>query len=461
MSSDPEIEKITARRRSRWIAFALLLLPVLLVYAALWKQARSLPMQDDFLAIVNFGLVYKSQPSALARLMYVIAAQHNEYKLVVEHAIVAADLSLTGHLHFGLYIWIGNLLLLPIAWLFWSNLRPNDQNVTRRLVLFVPVCWLVFQLNYVENLDWAMCGLQTMPVVLFSLAALHFLVRSGRRALVLAFLFAVLGCLSSANGFLMGPVGVVLLLASRRVRQVVPWCAAYCVAAAVYLYRYKPFTPPHYQSGTAFSDKLLFFFSFAGAWAENMHHFPVRYGSVAAGCAVCAIVVFMAARTDFARSGAFYFYTLVWCLITAALAADKRVGEGLVVALSMRYKIYSDIALICLYAFAVMQFERWQASRSRGSRAGCCAPGGWPMGRCCWWCFALPAFLMCSAINFDCSPEVQRRGDGCVRGGPRSEYSRCKRSGDDYRRGEPDFSRRALVEALQTGLYRLPGMQGR
>lgn len=66
---------------------------------------------------------------------------------------LALQYALTGHISFVFMIWLGNLLLLGVLWLMWQNFFKTEQRLARRLLLFAPVCYLFFQLNYVENLD--------------------------------------------------------------------------------------------------------------------------------------------------------------------------------------------------------------------------------------------------------------------------------------------------------------------
>lgn len=337
-----------------------------LLYAALLHAARAVPMSDDFLAILNFSLQWSAQPHGLPRVLEVIASQHNEYKLVVEHAVVASDLALTGRVHFGFLIWTGNLMLLGVGYLFWKNFFP-ELDLPQRLLLFAPAAWLLFQLNYVENFDWAMCGLQTLPVLLFTLAGLHFLLQTQRGSLGLACAAAMLGCLSSGNGFLMAPVGVVLLLSARRYRASMLWTGSYLVALLLYLYRYQRFLHPEYERHIPLLHKVMFFLSFLGAAAENMHHVPFGNASSCLGVLILCALIF-AWRGGFHRECQFLFWTAIWCLLTAAVVTQARIGEGMVGALTLRYKVYSDLLLIFCYGLGVSSARksRLPAARQRG-----------------------------------------------------------------------------------------------
>ncbi len=429
-------------------AFGLVLLPALLLYAVLLYVAQPVPMSDDFLAILNFSLRWQAQPTAVAKLLEMVASQHNEYKLIVLHAIVATELALTGQVHFDLLIWVGNLMLLGIAWLLWQHSFPDDRNLARRLLLFAPTAWLLFQLNYAENFDWAMCGLQTMPVLLFSLAALHLLLRPTRLALGAACLCAVLGCFSSGNGFLMAPIGVVLLSRMRRWRAVLSWVAAYALALAAYLYHYQPFQPPDYNPHTKLLEKLRFFFSFLGAAAENMHHLPFRDASVVLGVLLFVVVVVASVwRMD--GEDSFLVCMALWCLLTAAVVTQKRVGAGVALALTLRYKIYSDLLLIFCYSFFALRLSRNPKLSPRCK------------------CFCYAATMVLTILFVSVSDvfgyrflRVRERSTQSAltnfSADPAHQVPEVSAIGVPIAGDEPELTRQILVQCLAKGLYALP-----
>jgi hypothetical protein len=189
-------------------------LPAFAAYAILFLQIFSVPYQDDYHAIVAFSSGYQQSSDWKQKLLLVAADQHNEFKLVFEHSIVAIELALTHHLDFLILAILGDLALLPIAWLLWKIYRDMG------LRAFLPIPFVLFALTDWETLDWAMTGLQNIPVILFSLLSIYLLVRTKDRGLskaraTIACLSAILASLTSANGFLLAPVGLVILLGRR------------------------------------------------------------------------------------------------------------------------------------------------------------------------------------------------------------------------------------------------------
>jgi hypothetical protein len=330
------------------LAAALLALPIVVVYAVLFREMRDVPLLDDYHAVLEFLLTLRQLPGLGSKLAWIIAAQHSEYKLIFEHILMAAQFAITGDVRFEFLIVAGNLMMLGILWVLWRNYFADEPDLTRRLLLFVPICYLIIQLNYVDTLDWAMCGLQTIPVNCFALATIHFLVRGKRRDFALACVCGVLCSFSSVNGFLAAPVGLLVMVPRRRWGQIAAWTATFCAALAVYLYRYTFIVLGDHGDHVSMFSKLLYWVLFLGGAAENQHRFPVKNGALVLGLVLVGSFVYACWRR-YDRSQPFAFVTTVWVMLTAAMVAQGRSGGGLATALTGRYKIYSDLMLIFCY----------------------------------------------------------------------------------------------------------------
>jgi hypothetical protein len=243
----------------------------------------------------------------------------------------------------------------------------------RRLLLLLPVSLLLFSLNWAETLDWAACGLQEQVVVLFALAALHFLVKAEGSGWdwVAACLCGMLATSAFPNGMLVWPVGLLFLLlqgrdGSRRWGRLAVWCTGFAASLGAYLYDYQ--RVGIVSKGTL-PAKLLYAVMFCGSAIENMHHRPVPYVSVVIGLAVLAGFAH-AAYTRYDRRNPFAFYATVWTLLTSLVVANARVGFGLNQSLSSRYKIYCDVLLILLYVYLLDRFRAADRPRQRSVLLG-------------------------------------------------------------------------------------------
>jgi len=443
----PALQKSKLSIVKRLTALIFALLPIVAFYAMLFREMRSVPMFDDYQAVVSFVLIFKQLPSLGSKLLFIIAAQHDEYKLIFEHAIIAAQYSLTGHISFGFLILLGNLLVLGIAWLLWKNYFSDEKDLTRRIILFLPICYLLFQLNYVENLDWAMCSLQTIPVLFFTLASLHLLLSDKKWAFPLACLCAWLGCLSSSNAFLIAPIGLFILVPRRNWRQISAWTVTFFVALGMYLYRYIRITRPNFDPHVFLYHKIGFYFSFLGSSVENMHHFPIRNGSVVLGVLMIAIFCH-SILTGFYRKNPFAFYSTLWVLITAILVAQVRSGLGLDMSLAVRYKIYSDLVLIFCYAYVVARIDTVSTPLGRKHLLYCSS-------------LALIVMLAASSDYFGYKFLVKRQmrveeGLNEYLASPSTNPPMISTTGEPILSGEPAFARTVLTQAIKRGIYIMP-----
>jgi hypothetical protein len=338
-------EDATAGPGKTLLLLLAVLLPAIVAFTILCRQGISVPYQDDYAAILEFAVNYDQSPALKTKLLHIATDQVNEYKLSFEHFIAASDLELTHHVNFGLLTGLGNSFLLAIAYLLWRTYQQDGQDLDRRLLAFLPISLIFFSLTYWENLNWATTDLQNIPVVFFSLLAIYLLFpgRSfgpSRLQMLLSCLSAALAACSSANGFLLGPVGLLIFLPRRAYAKSLLWCAAFVPPFAAYLYHFS--VPPHAVHWAVYLTRPLFFLAFLGC------AIPFRWPAALLGIGVLAILG-LAVRTRFDRTNPVAVYFALWIIATATLVAWVRGALGF--GLTSRYSIYSILLLIFCYAF--------------------------------------------------------------------------------------------------------------
>src|SRR5271170_2647123 len=301
----------TPRRWTTTLLLLAVLFPAIVSFWILYRQSLPVPYQDDYTSILNFAIDYNGEPDFKAKVLEIAAAQSNEYKLIFEHAIAALQLELTHQLNFGFLNALGNCFLLAIGYLLWK-VYSGTEDLACRLLTFLPISFLFFSLTYWENLNWTTTDLQNIPVVFFSLLAIHLLVStesSGAAGLRLlaACIAAALAAISSANGFLLAPVGLLFLLPRRAYAVSLAWCASFVVPLVAYLYRYMP--QPHELNRFFYLTRPLFFLAFLGGAAS------FRWVCALLGLAVL-LVVYLAIRARFDRTNPAAAYSGIWVLAT-------------------------------------------------------------------------------------------------------------------------------------------------
>jgi hypothetical protein len=341
-------ENVGTRYRVRVLLSCAALLPAIIAYAILYREAISLPFQDDYGVILAFATRYVQLPTLKARVLEVATNQTTDYKLAFTHFIVAMEMELTGHLSFRFLVTLGNLFLLPIAYLLWRTYLTDVGDLNRRLIEFIPISIIFFSLTYWESLDWAMAGLQNISVVCFSLLAIYLLIPkpTASRPDLLVFLgcvAAMVAAFSSANGFLLAPIGLLILVRRRAFAASLAWCVGFALPLAAYLYHY---TPYHISINTlhraSYVSKVFYLFAFFGC------SIPFRWPAALLGIMISAVILY-AAYSRFERTNPVALYSTVWILATAFPTAWLR---G---AIASRYSIYSILLLIFCYSF----LARW------------------------------------------------------------------------------------------------------
>ena len=210
-------------------------------------------------------MAYQQAPNLPQKLLVIAAQQHNEYKLAFAHAVMAVELAATRQINFTFLNTLGDFFLFPIGYLLWCTYRQDGLDPADQLLAFLPISFLFFALTYWENLNWATTGLQNTPVILFGLLAVYLVAPSeqaqpNRVRLLSGCVAAALAALTSANGFLLAPVGIWIFLKRRNYLPAIAWCGAFVLPLAAYLYRFVPVVHPVHQASyyTSRSSSLPF-----------------------------------------------------------------------------------------------------------------------------------------------------------------------------------------------------------
>jgi len=345
------------RRANVWLLLVVFL-PIVAAFGVLYRQRLSLPYHDDYGVILVFANQYGHLHGFPAKILDIATTQNNDYKLGLVHFVVAIELEFTGRLNFAFLVTLGNSCLLAIAYLLWHVYRRQEIPLNQQLLEFVPISLLFFSLTYWETVNWAMAGLQNFSVILFSLLAIYLLVPKGTKSLsfpvlLLACISAMLAAFSSANGFLLAPVGLLLLMRRRAFVASAVWCMSFMSPVAAYRYHYVAY---HVSVNTmhrgSYLGKVAYYFAFLGCAIQQ------RWLGAILGLVVFAVLV-LAARSGFERTNPVPSYFSLWILLTAAPVAWLRQG------IASRYSIYSLLLLISCYWFLMQYLSGRALNRKR------------------------------------------------------------------------------------------------
>jgi hypothetical protein len=353
-------------KRLRVVLLAAVILPAALFYLYLQYLLINLPLFDDYDIALNFGNHLSELRGFAEKLIYLISARDNEYKLILAHLLVWSQITVAGHVNFKVLSALGNLSVLFIGIALWKMFLPGAE-MNRRLALFIPVSLLLFQGEYVETLNWSTVSIQNLAVIACAVWSILLLVREGVGAFIGAVMIMVLGVASSANGFLIAAVGVMVLVVHRRTYwAVVAWAVVAALCFAVYAYHYSDGhvqSPGHLPlSVMLMHPPILYLFSFLGAvshpyTSENSAGLAL---SMLVGLGFVMLFCVAAMRGYFRQHPA-VGYCLLFVLLTGVGVSGARAGFGLSQSVSSRYRIYSDLLLIFAW-FVVVAVSRMDKS---------------------------------------------------------------------------------------------------
>ena len=328
-------------------------LPAILFYAILLRDMVNVPFYDEYGAALDFLNRLASINGFVPRLAYYLAAQTNEYKLFLYHAFIWMQFSLTGHIDFAILSVIGNGFVLVLGIVLWLMFLPRHTDLAARITFFIPVSWLLFQLQYWENLDWATAVNQHIAVLPFVFGAICLLLRSGRIAFSFALLFLVLAVAADANGVLLFPIGAAILILGRRFKRLAAWLLASAACVAAYAYRYTPRHEPPLINQPVATTSHHFNPAYILAFMGSGVSFPILGASLVLGALLCLFFAWLVYR-GFVRRNPLVSWCVLSLLLTAIGVAGLRSGFGIAQAAASRYTIYSALFLIFAW-FAIAE----------------------------------------------------------------------------------------------------------
>jgi hypothetical protein len=336
------------------LGMILIVVPVIAFYTILFRNALDVPFLDDYGAVLEFAN-HTANLDPWNKFCYLLTSQHNEYKLIFEHGVLWIELFFFKHIDFRVLCMIGDSFVILIGIMLWKMFLPS-KDLASRLMLFVPAAWLLFQLQYIETLNWAMASLQNLPIIAFSLVAIYFLQLRSAKALTASIFALAAAVASSGNGLLVIPIGVLMLTLNRRFIHLAFWLSASIVCIGTYSYHYNAASSqsPFHKSilSTAIHINPLYIFSFMG----NAAAFPMYGKDLGLAILLCPLIglalsVFFvfAAQAGLFRKNPTIYFCILFVLLTAIGVGCLRSELGFRQSLASRYGIYSALLLICAW----------------------------------------------------------------------------------------------------------------
>ncbi len=365
MSADQPVAESESNREKPSLSRAvipglLVAAPAAIFYGILFRNVVNLPLLDDYDAVLGFLNQLVKVSGTGARLRFFLAAQHNEYKIFFGHGVVWAQFALVGHVNFAALCVLGDSAVAVLALILWSWCIPGEKDLAKRLAYFVPVSWLIFQLEYYETLNWAMPSLENLWVIVFALGAIRCLTLPSAKAYAAAIALYALAVSALGNGFLLLPVGLMMLVMRKQTARAAGWLGASAICIAAYAYHYDIHSSQAHEHASVFAtmlhirpDYVIAFVGNAGAVAGT----TVVSASISLALGTTLLVFFgWLLRRGYFRRTPGAGYCVLFLLLTAAGVAGLRSDFGLMQSLVPRYTIYGLLLLIFAWMSVAEEF---------------------------------------------------------------------------------------------------------
>ena len=371
-------------------------IPIISYFAYFFYYGIDAPQFDDFQTVVRSAITFDSAENRLRWLI----AQYGEHRIAYVRLVAVLVEHLTGHINFVWMGLIGNTSLIGVAIILFKWFRK-----WRLERYFIPVPFILFQMNYHHNTFTAMMALQNLTIIFWALITFWW-VSAGRGWRPWAgLLTAILAVYTSGNGLFVVITAILMLVLRRQWQQAAIWIVVGGGAVFAYFWGMESLAEGKLNYNllylTVHAPQLAgFTIFFAGSYFDLLPNVLMSsvspnaplYMSVAlyvrlvlpfiAGLGLITgsllllsrwclpqlplkhvegyrVIRWMTDRFTYRRkANLFLGAVLLFVLLTAGVVALGRIDVGLSQSFAIRYKIYAPLLLIVCYAAALVNIRQ-------------------------------------------------------------------------------------------------------
>jgi hypothetical protein len=328
---------------------------VALYFYFLSEYAINIPKWDDH-ALKAFIVEFENANGLIPKLLPFFK-QHNEHRIAFDRFFTLIVFWAHGSIDYRWLMWIGNFALLGVLFVFYKIFQKQKISIA----YFVPIPFILFQLQLWENTFWGMAAIQNFGIIFFILALIYLISSEKRSHFYLALLFAFFATYTSGNGITAFPICLVLLALQRRFKDVFIFGGVAILLVLSYFYQFQfPANNPS-MVGIGIKEIMLGFFSFLGSVFDlipnstQSHKIIIVCGlSLFTTGSILAIYIFFNSKLVKKQRinnsiDLFIVGSLMFLIGTAIVVTITRISYGEAGLLTSRYKIYSILLLITIY----------------------------------------------------------------------------------------------------------------
>ena len=341
------------------------ILPILFFVYYVWQYTINIPFLDDNLYYTK-AVVDVNKSQSFAEIFKIFMRQHTitEHKTPVSRIAAFLIYKITGKLNFFTFAQIGNLTLFGILFLFWRFFRKHTWNV----VYFLPIPFLLFQMQTNENQFWMGCAWLYYPIGLWQMTTFYLLSYQKLRYFIFAMLSAIFVTFIFSNGMFVFLPATLILLYQKRYKDlgIMVMIATVCLTIYFSNYTPSPIVPPAFSipniltgfvlmlgayvdvqelhnlspfTATAVGLIILGFLTYGGVWLLNCYFKKTQIENLSKTSDILFIVASMIALS----------------MSAGAVAYSRYTGEhGFEEMFVSRYRFMSVLLMCLAYLFSLL-----------------------------------------------------------------------------------------------------------
>ena len=234
---------------SKYITILIGLAPILFFVYYVWQYTINVPFLDDSLYYTK-AVVDVEKSKSWSEAFWIFMRQHTitEHKTPISRFVAWLIYKTTGKLDFVLFSHLGNLALLGMLGLFWTFFR-KIKSIKLNITYFLPVPFLIFQMQTYENQFWAICNWTYYPIGFLQMLTFYFLSYQKPKYFLYAMLTAIFVTFTFSNGMFVFLPAVLILLFQKRYKALIILVSVATICLIVYFSNYtkSPIVPPSFS----------------------------------------------------------------------------------------------------------------------------------------------------------------------------------------------------------------------
>ncbi|CAH0996923.1 hypothetical protein EMA8858_03058 [Emticicia aquatica] len=371
------------------ITYLLILLPIVVFYVFVFQNAFNIGWNDDWHGIEGFLASWMQQVTVSDKIT-LLFSQMCEHRILYVRLSTLLSYHLFGEVNYKTMMLMGVAYLLILPFVFYRVLR--EINV--KLAYLIPIIFIIFNTQPIENIFWAITSLQPNTVIIFGLWGFSLLLFYQKKwAFYLANFLFFLAMFTNGNGMFAFIAAIPLIFYARTRSEKFQFLGILVFCFFLYFFDFKKpgIRPDVMINFTKYPHIILGdFFAFFGSPIDSTVQFysiNLKYTvAITAGVLMILWVVYQLFTffyfwlkikkqsislektsilyqniVKYPKFNLYLFASFVFVGLSGAAFAASRASQGLEQAFVSRYKTVSLILFIIIYlsVFNFIERKKW------------------------------------------------------------------------------------------------------